>query len=489
MKIQDTGRILIHGLFRRKRMIIGLNLGLLATVLIGSLLWPPGYEASSSIIIRGRTYQDALFQEGRKEQPWTVLMNPKDEINSEIEIIRSRPVFERTVEALGLDRPREIPEKGVAGAIRGLLRTVLKTTELGLKDAGLMHTPTEQEAFEGAVERLGRKIEIDPAVESQIIRVSYRDRDPVLVSQVVNKVVEEYLHQHLSINLNRTESSFYSEQITQVERDHKVLQTELVDLKARIGIVSLSKQSKALFDKLNTFDVARTTVQKEIISKRSKVEKIRQVREAQPDLLIPLPEIAQDFQVQDLENKLINLRYELSTVIDRYTEQSIQVTTARRQYKEVEEQIRRHVDHLLDREMVELGKLQAEEQALSQTVDGLKAEIELLPAKEVALSNLVKQIEDNEAVLSILRKKYQDSLIAQATDARLENAKVVSNASMPLKPATPYLLLNMVLALVLSIVVSFSMVFFLEYLDDSLRMPEDIEQNLGFQVLCSIPEL
>ncbi|MBF0551172.1 MAG: hypothetical protein HQK60_11620, partial [Deltaproteobacteria bacterium] len=291
------------------------------------------------------------------------------------------------------------------------------------------------------------------------------------------------------INLNRTEGSFYSEQINQVEREHQAFQAELVDLKARIGIFSFSQQSKALFDKLNTFDVARTTVQKEIISKRSKVEKIRHVRKINPQLLIPLPEIEQDIQIQDLENKLLNLRYELSTVMDRYTDTSLQVTTARKQLVELEGQLRHQVDQLLKRETVELGKLQSEEQALTQTIAGVKVEIASLPAKEMALSNLEKLVEDRENVLRILRKKHQDSLISQATDSRLESAKVVSQAAPPLKPITPNLPLNMVLGLVLSLVVSFSLAFFLEYMDDTICLPEDIDRILGFNVLYSVPEL
>ena len=100
MAIRRTGRILVYGLFKRKRMIVGLNLGILGAIVLGSLLWPPSYDAESTIIVRGRNYETPLFQGPQREGPWTVLMNARDEINSEIEVIRSRPVLERTVMAL-----------------------------------------------------------------------------------------------------------------------------------------------------------------------------------------------------------------------------------------------------------------------------------------------------------------------------------------------------------------------------------------------------
>ena len=469
-------------------MFLWLNLGIMVTVFLGTFLKTPAYEATSTIVIRGRDYDDPLFHQTNRSGPWTLLMNPKDEINSEMEIIRSRPVLERTVETFKLYEPREITGKGFWGTIRAWMRDVFRNSIQLAREAGLLQTPTPQEAFEQAVVTLNKTIKTEPAVESQIIRLSYRDRDPQMACDVVNEVVNEYLRQHLAINLNRSESTFYQEQMRQVESEVKDLRQQTVELKTKSGVLDFDKQVKALIEKLNTFDVARTTVQKEMISRRSKVSKIQEVREANPDLLIPLPEIDADIQIQDLENKLINLRYEMKTVLDRYTDNSRQVTTVRDQVKELEDQIRLHVSELLERDLVELDKLEAEKHALDETIAGLEAEIRSLPATEEALNALKNQLEDKEAILTVLRKKYQDSLVTAATDSRLENAKVVSRASIPIKPAVPNVFLNLGLGLLLSLVFSVSLISFLEYMDDSLRMPEDVETKLGLRVIASIPE-
>lgn len=470
-------------------MFIWLNLGILVTVFLGTFLWPQAYEATSTIVIRGRDYEDPLFHQSNRSGPWTLLMNPKDEINSEMEIIRSRPVLERTIEVFKLYEPREITERGFWGTARAGLRYAFRTSIQLAREVGLLRVPTPEEAFEQAVVTLNKNIKTEPAVESQIIRVSYRDRDPKMARDVVNEVVNEYLRQHLAINLNRSENTFYQEQMRQVENEVGELRQQMVELKTSSGILDFDKQVKTLIDKMNTFDVARTTVQKEIISQRSKVAKIQQVREANPDLLIPLPEIEADIQIQDLENKLINLRYETKTVLDRYTDTSRQAVTIRDQVKELEDQIRLHVSELLERDLVELDKLEAERLALDETIEGLAVEIRALPAKEEALNALKNQLEDKESILTVLRKKYQESLVAGATDFRLENAKVVSRASIPIRPATPNVPLNLGLGLLLSLVFSVSLVSLLEYLDDSLRMPEDVETKLGLRVIASIPEL
>jgi uncharacterized protein involved in exopolysaccharide biosynthesis len=332
-------------------------------------------------------------------------------------------------------------------------------------------------------------LSVEPASDSQIIWIRYRHRDPVLVSKVVNKVAEEYQHQHLTININRAESTFYAEQIEKVEKEMKGLQGQLLSLKQGSGIVSFSEQSKSLLKKMETYDNSLTNVQKEIIRIRSKVDKIHNLRKSRPGLLIPLPEMAQETQLLDLESKLVNMQSAMKSVLQRYTPESRQVQHAQEQIAHFKSQIKGHVDILLEREKAKLRELQAEEQAIGQTIKVLQEELSQLPNKEMGLSNLEREIDTKQGIMSVLMKKYQDSLLAKSADQRLENAKILSLAAVPLRPVFPNLPLNLGLGLLLSLVVSISTAFFLEYWDDSLRYPEDVERHLGVTVLGSVPEL
>ena len=111
---------------------------------------------------------------------------------------------------------------------------------------------------------------------------------------------------------------------------------------------------------------------------------------------------------------------------------------------------------LLERDLAKLRELQAEEQATDQTIGDMKSQLDQLPIAEMNLGNLERDIDTKQAILSVLLKKYQDSLLAQSTDQRLENAKILSLAAVPLKPVFPRLWLNLILGLVFSVVVSFS---------------------------------
>ena len=207
MKVQTTGRILLNSLFRRWRLIVLINLVVLGTILVGSWLWPPTYQASSSIVVLSRGYPE-LLSPPKGGGASTLIMNPKEEINSEIEIIRSRPVLERVVRELNLVEPKPVEETGVAGVIRDLARATSRGLGKLGGALGLTRHYSQDEKFEVAVERLHSRLTLDPAVDSQIIWIRYRSLDPALASQVVNKVAQEYQRQHLEINMNKAESTF-----------------------------------------------------------------------------------------------------------------------------------------------------------------------------------------------------------------------------------------------------------------------------------------
>ncbi|MHC1728479.1 MAG: GumC family protein [Syntrophobacteraceae bacterium] len=279
MKTQATVRILLHSLFLRKNLIILMNLVILATILIGSLLWPSVYQAESSLMLLGRNYPDLLTPGPRSMNFSVAMMNTRDEINSEIEVIRSRPVLEKTVKTLRLDQEKQ-PE----------FLATFKT----LKELVFPKSNGAADNFEAAVNNLKKNLKTDPAVESQIMLVRYRSHDPALASQIVNTIVDEYLKQHLAIYINHAESAFYAEQIKNLQANLKILQDQLVGVKTASGIVSFSDQARALLAKLQSFDTALANVQKEMITSSSKLQRIQELRKTKPDLLIPLPEYAQD---------------------------------------------------------------------------------------------------------------------------------------------------------------------------------------------------
>lgn len=71
----------------------------------------------------------------------------------------------------------------------------------------------------------------------------------------------------------------------------------------------------------------------------------------------------------------------------------------------------------------------------------------------------------------------------------VENIQVIDEARVPEIPVKPRPKMNMAIAGVLGLMISVFLVFLLEYLDNTIKTPEDIERYLGLPVIGTIPKL
>ena len=70
---------------------------------------------------------------------------------------------------------------------------------------------------------------------------------------------------------------------------------------------------------------------------------------------------------------------------------------------------------------------------------------------------------------------------------KTDNVSVIDSAEVPDTPVSPRKLLNMAVAAVLSLMAGFFLVFLLEYLDNSIKSPLDVERHLELPILGAIP--
>ena len=144
----------------------------------------------------------------------------------------------------------------------------------------------------------------------------------------------------------------------------------------------------------------------------------------------------------------------------------------------------------LIKEMGTLSSLEAKSRVLKTQQEAARAELMDLNNTEVKMVNLQREL----GLLDVKYRKYSDNLEQVRIDQALEtnkisNISVVQAATASLKPVRPRKALNLALGLFLGIFGGLGLAFFSEYLDHSLRTPQDVEEKLDLQVLASIPYL
>lgn len=72
---------------------------------------------------------------------------------------------------------------------------------------------------------------------------------------------------------------------------------------------------------------------------------------------------------------------------------------------------------------------------------------------------------------------------------KIENVQVIDKAEVPVNPYKPNKMLNIAIAGVLGVMISVFIIFFLEYLDNTLKTPNDVERYLDLPVIGMIPKI
>ena len=127
----------------------------------------------------------------------------------------------------------------------------------------------------------------------------------------------------------------------------------------------------------------------------------------------------------------------------------------------------------------------AKERALRYALEQQQNEAMLTRKKAIGFNVIKREVETNQQLFNMLLSKVKEARITEEID--VGSVMVVDKAEVPNGPSEPRVRLNLALALLVGVVVSFSWGFLLEYMDNTIKLPSQIEDQLGLPLLGSVP--
>lgn len=128
-----------------------------------------------------------------------------------------------------------------------------------------------------------------------------------------------------------------------------------------------------------------------------------------------------------------------------------------------------------------------EKLALDKSVDQLLAMITVAPKGDTDFLTITVESKDKgEAVL--IANQMAKSLKEVSKEVRqADNVQLLDEALPPKGPASPKPILNMAIAFFLGLMVSVGITFLLEYLDNTIKDEDELEELVGLPVIGNIP--
>ena len=513
----------------RKRLWLVIGIAVLMTTLAAIYMArkPDIFQAQAKVQVDNeQANQDVVTVDRR--QP--VSNQDPSYFNTQLQLLSSDSLLRRVVKEHNLDSNPEFQRAKTDVSVswwRGALRSIglasspkIKTGDDLAATSTLASSDEIAEAVRLApyVDIIRKNLSIEPVREARasvkdtrLIEIKFSNTDRDLAAFVTNGVAETFtnVNQEKRSGTSRKTNDFLQDRIASLQSDIKADEERLSNLTAKEGILKTDGDQTIVIDRLSGLnkqlleaennrknaeanfrtieaDPKRLKAQVEDLSVRFITEQENNIRSLQTDTL----------------KRVADLRQNRARLLQEYQENAPEV-------KEIDAQINSYQTSL-DKAMTDFDKgldsfrnraqetlilnlrtkyLQAKKQedeirsAFNQQYNQAQAQNQ----GAVNLKLLQQNIDTNKGFLDNLRKQVSGNDVAsQGTD---NNISVTEIAIPPERPVSPSRLMTVLASLFLSTLFGMGLALFLEYLDDTIRTTEEVENYLQLPALAAIPTI
>lgn len=123
------------------------------------------------------------------------------------------------------------------------------------------------------------------------------------------------------------------------------------------------------------------------------------------------------------------------------------------------------------------------------TLDKLKDKISINLLNNTEVIKVTVKDSDPQKAVIIADEMAKVFMTEISSIMKINNVQVIDKASTPTDPVSPRVKLNVAIGMILGLMMSTFLVFLIEFLDQTIKVTEDVEKNLDLPVLGMIPEI
>jgi polysaccharide chain length determinant protein (PEP-CTERM system associated) len=336
--------------------------------------------------------------------------------------------------------------------------------------------------------------------------ISFKGKEPEKVMKVTNALASYFIDEN--IRFRETEaigtSSFLDEELIPIREELVAKENVLKEYREKY-MGELPEQLNSNLGMLTRIEEQLKAKQTSLLDAQNKLAMIMdQIKEGallfgQGATVTSDGRIVSDFgQSISLEQA----RAMLSYLEIRYTQKHPDIIRIKKIISDLEKNKQNNKDtsngsqYIPANAKMEIENLKVNINTLTSDISNLKSQIrvyekriENTPGREQELKSLERDYNNIRASYDMLLNKKLEAEISVNMEKKQKGEKfqILDPARLPEKPVFPNMKILFLLTLVAGPNIGLGLVFLLEYLDTSFRSPKDIESNVGFPVLATIP--
>jgi len=421
-----------------------------ATTVIVSLLMPKQYTADAAVLL------DVRSPDPVAGVMLTGMMAP-GYMATQVDLIQSERVARRAISALRLAENADLRNQWQEAT----------------------HGQGDFEAWVAAL--LGKKLDVRPSRESNVISVAYTSADPRFSAALANAYVRGYIDTTLDLRVEpaRQYNTFFDDRSKKLRDDLEAAQTRLSAYQRQKGIVAsderLDVENMRLAEIFSQV-VAMESAAAEAASRRSQAA-------ASPERM---QEVLNNPVVAQLQADLSRQEARLQELNSRLGDAHPQVIELRSNIDGLRAKMTAATERASGSVTITNTVAQQRLAQLRAARDEQRAKVLRLKTERDEITVLQRDVENAQrAYDAVLARVNQTSLESQNTQT---NVSVVKAATPPAVHSSPKLLLNTALAVFLGVLLAVATALLRELLDPRMRTPDDVTEQLKQPLLVVMPK-
>jgi succinoglycan biosynthesis transport protein ExoP len=457
-------------------------------VMVDSYTRIPVYRAQARVLIEDPNTDIATPSEMSRGMS---LVDPEVYMQTQLRIIKGRDLGQRVAQKLDLQKVAEFNGQGprptqLAQGIAVVKYYAMWPYRLITSSAAAppaLPPPDATLDAANSADYLVARLNVGQVRGSQLVDLTYDASDPVFAARAVNTFADEYVEENLNLKVQSLEKS--AEWLTgEVERQGRLVQASelaLAQYREKQDAGALDSSQNIVVMRLTQLNDALTKARTDRLQKESQWKQIQAAGKDIESMSLVIANAA----VQGLRTQLNTLQQDRVRVSERYGPKHPDVMKVNSSITNTERQLELEINKAVLNAKNEYDAAVTQERVLQDSVNESKQAATNLGRKGVDYSVLVREAESNRTVYNQLLTREKELRVV--ANSRTNNVRVVDRAEIPAAPFSPNHRRDWAYAIALGLALALGMAFGIDYLDDTVKTPEDVTRRLKLKFLGLVP--
>ena len=496
-KLEDDGldlRDLLRVVNKYKWMLLALTLLFGMVAAVQSLRATPMYRTAALVQIERSAQRVVAFNQDvdAQQNVW----DDGSQLQTQIELLRSRAMAERVIDEMGLGKPRSatgaLPDLTL-GAEANPPEEPGAVTEPAppanfferiLANYRQLSTPAtnEEQVMDrnSAVSAFRASVAIEPVRNTRLVNIVVTNSNPALAARIANTMARTFVAMNLE---NRLESSTYArnfldDQIRVTKAKLEESERVINEYAKKNQILMLGEGNEVATQNYSGLSSALARAQEERIKAESLYNEVVRNPESAPQAI-------ENPAVQAFKEQRAKLMAEYTVNQAVFKPEFPKMVQLRAQIEELNARIKAELNVVVASVKGQYEAAKQQEAQLQERLAQSRAQVQAVQDSSVDLNLLKRELDTNRQVYDSLLQRFKE--VSVTGGLTTNNISIVDEAQTPQYPFSPRPERNAAIGMGLGLLLGLGLAFLRESLDDSIKHADEIDANYGLPLLGLIP--